>query len=67
MLAFQQPAPVAEKEAPISVCRHHWIIEPANGPVSRGVCLTCLEIRQFRNSISEVERDSQDVPTYRGV
>jgi hypothetical protein len=35
--------------------------------VSRGVCRNCQEIRQFRNSISEMERDSQDVPTYRGV
>ena len=62
MLAHKQPIAVAEKEALLTVCRHHWIIEPANGPVSRGVCRTCQETRQFRNSISEVERDSQDVP-----
>ena len=67
MLAYKQPAPVAEKEALLALCRHHWIIEVANGPVSRGVCRNCQEIRQFRNSISEMERDSQDVPTYRGV
>mgnify|MGYP001253492649 FL=1 len=67
MLAYQQPTPVAEKEAPLSLCRHHWIIEPANGPVSRGVCRSCQKTRDFRNSISEMERDSQDVPTYRGI
>jgi hypothetical protein len=24
-------------------CRHHWVIEAANGPVSRGECQICHE------------------------
>jgi len=33
------------------VCRHHWIIQPANGPFSLGLCRFCLEEREFRNSV----------------
>lgn len=32
------------------VCTHHWSIEPPNGPTSRGTCLKCGEVREFRNS-----------------
>ena len=31
-------------------CTHWWIIEPASGPYSRGVCKLCQEQRQFKNS-----------------
>lgn len=37
-------------EAP---CHHHWVIEAANGPMSRGVCRLCQEVREFENSINE--------------
>ena len=30
---------------------HHWIIEPAHGKTSKGVCLHCGEIREFKNYI----------------
>jgi hypothetical protein len=30
-------------------CRHHWIIETPNGPVSKGVCKLCGEERDFEN------------------
>ncbi len=42
---------VAVEEAP--TCRHHWVIEPANGPSSRGKCRKCHEVRAFSNSIYE--------------
>ena len=32
-------------------CPHHWIIETANGPSSKGVCQICGEDREFKNSI----------------
>lgn len=32
-------------------CRHYWLIEPANSPVSLGKCRVCLETREFKNSI----------------
>ena len=38
-------------------CRHHWIIEPAEGPVSQGTCQICHEAREFQNSIVDAERD----------
>ncbi len=33
------------------MCTHHWVIDTANGPVSRGVCKLCQEVREFGNSI----------------
>ncbi len=33
------------------MCTHHWVIDTANGPVSRGVCKLCQEVREFENSI----------------
>ena len=35
-------------------CLHHWVIEPANGPFSTGICQVCQEAREFRNSIDAV-------------
>ena len=32
-------------------CNHHWIIEPAQGSTSQGVCQTCKAVREFRNSV----------------
>ncbi len=32
-------------------CPHHWIIEAAAGPVSKGKCRLCREEREFCNSI----------------
>ena len=30
-------------------CRHHWIIEPASGPTSVGVCKHCGAVKEFQN------------------
>ena len=32
-------------------CVHHWVIEPANGPVSEGRCKRCKVTRDFENSV----------------
>ena len=32
-------------------CCHHWIIQPAVGPISEGICQKCGEVREFKNSI----------------
>jgi hypothetical protein len=32
-------------------CCHHWVIQPAVGPVSEGACQKCGEVREFRNSL----------------
>lgn len=39
---------VAQLEAEI-LCVHHWIIEPPNGPVSKGVCKLCGAEKNFEN------------------
>ena len=44
-----RPAPGQGQE--VAVCRHHWIIEAPTGPVSRGVCRLCDEVREFNNYI----------------
>ena len=47
----------------VAACCHHWIIEMANGPVSRGVCQKCFESREFKNSVFGIERDFPDTPS----
>ena len=32
-------------------CAHYWIIETAEGPVSKGKCQLCGEKREFNNSV----------------
>ncbi len=41
----------------VSQCRHHWIIDAAEGPRSQGVCQNCNEIKEFQNSLVEAERE----------
>lgn len=31
-------------------CNHHWIIDPPDGPISRGVCKICGVHREFQNA-----------------
>ena len=52
---------VMMEEAP--VCRHHWIIEPANGRHSRGDCQNCHEVRAFENSIYEAPEAGSQADT----
>ncbi len=51
-------------------CCHHWMIEPPNGPVSRGVCRRCGYQRQFWNTPVELQSardDTASVPELTGV
>ena len=34
----------------MTACRHHWLIEPPNGPTCRGRCRRCGAERDFRTS-----------------
>ncbi len=43
-------------EAPI--CRHHWRIDPPEGPTSEGLCRRCGERRTFLNSGGQERRPS---------
>lgn len=41
-------------------CRHHWVIETAAGPVSRGVCKLCGAHKEFGNYLPDclgIEKD----------
>ena len=33
-------------------CVHHWLIDPPEGPVSKGVCKLCGEVKEFPNDLS---------------
>ena len=35
----------------MTTCPHHWIIEAANGQISKGKCQLCREVREFSNSV----------------
>ena len=47
----QVSRPVSGETIQVSECRHHWVIEPPTGPVSRGVCQVCEAVREFKNYI----------------
>jgi hypothetical protein len=36
--------------SPLS-CRHHWVIQPAEGPLSTGACQVCGAQREFKNYV----------------
>jgi hypothetical protein len=38
-------------EPAVSTCCHHWVIQPADGPVSIGLCQVCGETREFKNYV----------------
>ena len=44
--------PIGPREDEIvPACCHHWIIQPAIGPVSEGMCQKCGEVKEFKNSL----------------
>ena len=46
-----------EEQLAEPACRHHWVIEAANGPVSWGECQICHEGKEFQNSITDGDRE----------
>lgn len=57
MVLRQETMQEIPEQQTIPSCCHHWIIEPANGPISRGVCRNCLASKEFKNSIVDPDRD----------
>jgi len=48
------------KDVPVKVMpreehHHHWIIESANGPTSKGVCKYCSAEKEFHNVVPAPE------------
>ena len=50
-----QREPEAEAQEPDGQdeCRHYWLIESPNGPISRGACKFCGAEKDFHNSPPE--------------
>ena len=46
-----------EEQLAEPACKHHWVIEAANGPVSWGECQICHEGKEFQNSITDGDRE----------
>jgi hypothetical protein len=44
---------VVEKPAHKAVCQHFWLIGPALGPTSQGVCKYCGQKKTFLNIVEE--------------
>lgn len=57
MVIEREQAELIVEEPILPTCCHHWIIEPANGRVSWGKCQICHEIKEFQNSISDMDRE----------
>ena len=50
-MAPQQPVVSLEDIPDPDRCHHHWVIQPAMGPASPGVCQVCGEERDFMNYV----------------
>ena len=46
----------------VSQCCHHWVIEPAEGPLSEGVCQRCGEIKAFSNYVERHDWNQVQAP-----
>lgn len=49
-----RPGTVMERPVTRGICRHHWLIEPPNGPTSKGVCKLCGEVKVFDNLLADL-------------
>ena len=49
--ALPESSPASSNRPAAPSCAHYWIIEPAEGPISRGMCQICLEVRDFKNFV----------------
>lgn len=45
---------VMEKPVGRSVCKHHWLIDPPDGPTSKAVCKICGEVKMFDNILADL-------------
>ena len=54
--------PIAEESLAFGCC-HHWVIQPADGPLSEGACQNCGEVRTFTNYVERHAWSNQGDPT----
>ncbi len=55
----------AEERASGAGCQHHWVIDAAAGPVSKGRCQTCGTQKEFHNFLPDCLAN-KDRETYEG-
>ncbi|MBM3935198.1 MAG: hypothetical protein FJ319_13025 [SAR202 cluster bacterium] len=53
------------QEAVVTACRHRWLIDSPNGPVSQGKCISCGEHGEFRNSMPISGWDREGAKSHR--
>ena len=46
----------------VSQCCHHWVIEPAEGPLSEGVCQKCGLVKTFSNYVERHDWNLAQAP-----
>lgn len=39
------------EEPTTPICPHYWVIQPAEGPVSQGICQICGQTKEFKNYV----------------
>ena len=52
----------AETQQVKETCTHHWLIDPPDGPVSKGVCKKCGAEKDFKNYIFYSPWESESSP-----
>ena len=45
----QEKATISRKPAAQRKCHHHWMVEMATGPISRGMCKFCGAQKDFKS------------------
>lgn len=45
--------------------KHHWVIEPPNGPTSEAVCKMHGEIRRYHNAFEDTIREGRNPLKYK--
>ena len=66
MIVHEENPQVADEVQSTPTCCHYWIIETAHGPISRGECQLCHEVRDFKNSVFDMDRESQESRSRKG-
>ena len=60
MIVHEETPQVGGEDQQAPPCCHYWILETASGPISRGECQLCHEVRDFKTSVYDMERESRD-------
>ena len=59
MVSKVKDAPVEDAVKEENSCKHHWIIEAADGATSMGICKLCGEEKEFYNWMPDFSTTSK--------